>query len=245
MKGILFALLSLPLPVLADGGLPTQPYIYVQGTAELQKPADMATLRFDLVARAADQVKANQQVQANAAKIFALLNGKKIAENDVVAQDLKSEPEFEENQNNSRSSGKIIGYKVDRSFEVKIRDVAVYPKLVDELIAIGGVEFSGISVDLSNKKEVQDQVSDNALANARERAERTLKATGMKIESVFAISPVTFPEIEATIFGAQELAGARSARMVMAPGPAAPEYRLAPITVSQNIHVIYLISPAR
>jgi uncharacterized protein len=244
MKLFLFALLSLPLSVLADGGLPNQPYIYVQGTAEVEKPADLAMLRFDVVARAADRVKANQEAQANAAKVFALLNSKKIAENDVVAQDLKSEPEFEESQNSSRSSGKIIGYKVDRPFEVKIRDVAVYPKLVDELIAIGGVEFSGISVDLSNKKEVRDQVADKALANARERAERTLKATGMKIDSDFAISPVTFPEIEATIFGAQEF-GVRSARRVVAQETGAPEYRLAPVTISQSVHVIYLISPAK
>src|SRR5438132_1566960 len=55
MKLFLFVLLTLPLSVFADGGLPTQPYIYVQGTAEIQKPADMVTLRFEVVARAADE----------------------------------------------------------------------------------------------------------------------------------------------------------------------------------------------
>lgn len=49
MKLFLFAPLSLPLSVLAEGGLPNQPYIYVEGKAEIQKPADMVTLRFDLV----------------------------------------------------------------------------------------------------------------------------------------------------------------------------------------------------
>ncbi len=51
----------------------------------------MVTLRFELVARNADQAKANQEVQGKAAKILALLNEKKIIENDVIAADLKSD----------------------------------------------------------------------------------------------------------------------------------------------------------
>ena len=66
MKCFLFALLTLSISTVAfaDGGLPNQPYIYVEGKAEIEKPADMVTLRFDLVARYADQTKANQEVQA-------------------------------------------------------------------------------------------------------------------------------------------------------------------------------------
>ncbi len=94
MKLFLFALLSLPLSLLADGGLPNQPYIYVEGRAKIEKPADVVTLRFDLVARNADQAKANQEVQAKANNIFALLNDRKIAEADVVANDLKSEVQY-------------------------------------------------------------------------------------------------------------------------------------------------------
>lgn len=65
---IIFA--SLPLSLLAQGGLPSQPYIYVEGKAEIEKPADLVTLRFDVVTRNADQAKANQEVQGKAAKIL-------------------------------------------------------------------------------------------------------------------------------------------------------------------------------
>jgi hypothetical protein len=43
-----------------------QTYIYVEGKAEIEKPADMMTLRFDLVGRAPQQPKANEDVQAKA-----------------------------------------------------------------------------------------------------------------------------------------------------------------------------------
>lgn len=243
MKRFLFALLSLPISALADGGLPNQPYIYVMGSAEIEKPADMVTLRFNLVARAADQVKANQQVQANANKILTLLDGRKIAAQDVIAGDLSSEPEYQETES-SRTRGKLIDYKVTRPFVIKVRDVTTFPKLVDDFLATEGAEFSGIDAGLSNEKQLQDDVGEKALTNARERAEKTLKTMGAKIDSVFAVSPVAFPEIESDIFGtAGTVMGVRSSENLKAPN--SPQYRLAPVTVSQSVHVIYLISPAK
>jgi len=245
MKRFLFLpLLMLPIAAFAEGGLPDKPYIYVQGLAELEKFADIAKLRFDLVSRAADQVKANQQLQGNAAKVFGILNSEKIAEADVVAQDLKSEPEFEEGPN-GRTTRKILNYKVSRPFEVKIRDVTIYAKLLEELIPVGGIEFSETETDLSNRKDMEDQLRDKALANARDRAEKTLKGMAMKIDSVFLVSPVSPTAIENEIFGGIERLGVRSSEASYRRASNTPEYRLAPVKLSQSVHIIYLISPAK
>jgi uncharacterized protein len=243
MKRFLFVLLSLPLSALADGGLPNQPYIYVEGKAEIEKPADIAILTFDLVVRAADLPKANEQLQSQANKIFALLHDRKISENDVIAENLTSEPEFEQEETYPRRRGKLIDYRVTRTFKVRVRDLAAFPKLVNDLLAIGDVEFSQIDGGLSKQREIQEQIWDRALSNARERAEKTVKATGMKIDSVFAVSPVAFPEIQSRFFGLgiNEVATAEVERVI----EPALQYRLAPITCSQNVHVIYLISAAK
>lgn len=243
-KLVLLAFASLPLSVLAQGGLPDKPYIYVEGKAEIEKPADMVTLRFDLVARNADQAKANQEVQAKANKILALLTERKIAENDVVATNLKSEPQYATEKESGREQGKIVGYSVTRSFSVRVRDVTAFAKLVDELLAIGGTEFSGIDAGLTKEKEARDEIFEKALANAREQAEKTLKTMGMTIDSVFAVSPAPFPEIQSRMFGTTERVIARGSYS-SAVGLAPSEYRLAPVTISQSIHVIYLISPAK
>jgi len=110
---VLLAFASLPLSVFAQGGLPDKPYIYVEGKAEIEKPADMVTLRFEIVARNPDQAKANQEVQAKASKLLGLLNERKIAESDVIASEIKAEPEFEEDSS-GRKTGKLIGYNVTR-----------------------------------------------------------------------------------------------------------------------------------
>jgi uncharacterized protein YggE len=242
MKISLFVLLILPGILLADGGLPNQPYIYVEGKAEIEKLADMVTLRFDLVTRNTDQAKANQEVQAKASKVLALIDSKKIATNDVIAQDLRSEAEYQEDENSTRNRGKFIDYKVTRSFSVKVRDFTIFPKLVDELIAVGEVEFSGIDAGLSKEKEMQDEVWEKALINARERAEKTLKAISLKIDSVFAVSPVAFTEIQRGIFGS---GASRPYAEETGPAPDPTHYRLAPIMLSQSVHVIYLISTTK
>ena len=247
MKRFLFLpLLMLPIAVFAEGGLPDKPYIYVEGSAEIQKSADMVTFRFDVVGRASDQPKANQEVQTKANKVFELVKNAKIADNDLIAEDLRSEPEFEQEENYSRGRGKLIGYKVIRPFQIKVRDVAAFPKLADDLINIQGVEFSGIEGGLQKQKELENEIWEKALADARQRADKTLKAMNMKIDSVFAVSPVGFLEIENRIFGAENITylGVRAAKVGL-PASTGAQYQVAPIKVSQSVHVIYLISPAK
>lgn len=237
---VLLTFVSLPLSLFAQGGLPDKPYIYVEGRAEIEKPADLIGLTFDLVARNADQSKANQEVQAKANKIFALLNERKIAKNDVTAGSVKSEPEFEGDEYNHKK-GKLIGYKVTRAFEVKLRDLTVLPKLVDELMAMTGVEINDLTPALAEQKKLEDEICEKALVSAREQADKTAKSMEMKIDSVFAISPVPFPEIRNRLLRSER--GDSVTERVVVTGP--PEYRFGSLTVSQSVHVIYLISPTK
>jgi uncharacterized protein YggE len=231
--------LALPISVLAQGGLPDKPYIYVEGKAEIEKPADMVTLRFDVVARNPDQAKANQEVQTKASKILALLRDTKVAQEDIIAADLKSEPEFE-SDDSGRKKGKIIRYSVTRRFEVNVREVSAFPKLVDEFVGITGVEFTEITPGLTKAKKIEEEMWEAALVNARDQATKTAKAMEVTIDSVFAISRTSFPEIRAKMFGSDS---ERTNQRVVVTGER--EYLLGPMTVSQNVHVIYLISPAK
>jgi uncharacterized protein len=249
MNRFVFALSLLPILAFAEGGLPDKPYIYAEGRAEIQTSPDVVTLDLELVVRAPDQTKANQDLQIRANKMIALLKGKKIADNDIIAENLRSEPEFEQEETYPSRRGKLIGYKVSRPFAVKVRDIAIFPKLVDDLIAIGSVEFRGIAPGLAKEKAMENELWDKAVANARERAEKTLTTMNMKIDGVFAISPVPIPEISSTIFP-KERAGPERVIVTGSNIPTAEEgvpsqYRLAPITVTQIVHVIYLILPAK
>ena len=212
----------------------------------MEKAPDIVTLRFDVVARDPDQAKANQDVQVRANKVFAMLRDRKIADNDIIAESINSEAEFEENDKYPRQRGKLIGYKVTRSFTVKVRDVNGFPKLVDDLIGSANVEMSSPQTEFSKADEMNDQLWDKAVVKARQQADRMAKQTGMKIDSVFAISPTPIAEITSNMFPK----GENGMERVIVTGsniPTAEEgsrYLHAPISFGQTVHIIYLISPA-
>lgn len=249
MKIAFCTLALLPLSLLAQTGLPGQPYIYVQGKAEIEKPADMVTLRFNVIGRAPTERKANAEAQEKANKVFDLVKTGKITNDDVIAETVLSEPQFQSEENYQRR-GKIIGYTVTRPFQVKVRDVTTFPKLVDDLIALTAVEFSGIDGGLQKQSEMEQELWAKAVANAHDQAEKTLKSVSMQIDSVFAISPVPVLEITSTMFpkgqpGEAERVIVTNSLVPTAEEGRASQYRIAPITVTEIVHVIYLISPPK
>lgn len=243
MKILLLALLALPLVVLADG-LPTQPYIYVEGSAEIKKPADLVTLSFTLSFLDADQVEANRLVQKQAAEAFALVKSYKIADADVVAGSLSAQEEHEIlDQGYPVRRGKLLGYRVTREFEVVLRDLTRLPKLVNDIIALKPSSFAHIAEGLSTEKQVEDDAWDKAMANARERAEKTLKSTGAKVGKLFAVSPLPFPSITSNLLRGEDFR--MNPPQIPQMQTEATEYRLAPVSIAQTVHVIYLIEDAK
>lgn len=240
MKFLLLALAALTSFAFADG-LPTVPYLYVQGSAEVEKKADLVSLRFKLAETNKEVAVANKAVQAQAVKVFELLKATGIADEDVIASGVNSDAEYEDGQGYGRR-GKPLGYRVQREFVVKVHDVAKFPKLVNELFAMKVGIFEGINEGYSKAKEVKDETWELALKNARTEADKMAKAAGMKVDSVWAISPEDFLSIQYKILGMDRTIG-REVRENKTED--APEYRLAPVRFSQSVHVIYLISPVK
>jgi uncharacterized protein YggE len=225
-------------------GLPNHPFLYVEGKAEIEKAPELISIHFDISARNADQGKANQEVQAKAKKLFALLKEAKIEDRDVVAQDLHSEPEFERDEADQNKRGKLIGYVVTRSFKVTVRDLTKYGKLGDQIMALGGVKLSYISAEVSDRKKLGEELWPKAIANAREEAEKTLKPMGMKIDSVFAVSSIDFGEIRGEFLKGGERVVVTGMNIPTPPDQPS-EYRLEMIVIDSTAHVIYLISPVK
>ncbi len=248
MKRFLFSLLALPTLVFAQSGLPAQPFIYVEGKAEVSVPAEVVTLSFELSALARDQVEANKVVQAQAKEVLALLDRHKIPQKDVIASDLRSTPEYETGEAVGEGRGKLVGYRVTRPFKVKVTELKIFSGLVDELFALRVEQFTSIEEEVADPQALEGQAWDKAIAKARALADKTLKPAGMKADSIWAISPVAFPDISQKVFGDREnsMLPGNAAYMVADRAKVEPsQYRLARVTVTQRVHIIYLISPSK
>ena len=252
MKTFVFCALALvPLTAVPQSsevagltGLPNHPFLYVEGKAEIEKDPDFISLRFDISARNADEGKANQDVQAKAKKVFALLKEAKVEDRDVVAQEVQSDAEFERDEADQKKRGKLIGYVVTRSFSLNLRDLTKYGKLGDQIMALGDVRLGYISGEVSDREKLGEELWPKAIANAREQAEKTLKPTGMNIDSVFAVSSIDFGEIKGEFLkGGNRVVV--TGMNIPTPPDQPSEYRLEKITIESTAHVIYLISSVK
>jgi len=252
---LLLTFLFLAGVLLGADGLPNQPYLYVQGEAEVSQPADLVLLRFRLSALQPEQAEANKRVQAQANQVFALLKATGVPESDIVASDLFSDTEYDRaggpiipgldtEGDSGQRPPKLLGYRVSRPFEVKVRDLKTFPKLVTDLLELKVERFDRISEGLSTEKKLSDEVWQKAVDDARRRADLLAKAAGMKVDGVYAISPSTIPAISREMLDEENsrsypLSGAAPA------GVDAAKYVLRPVKVTQTIHILYLISPAK
>ncbi len=242
MKFIFLAALCLPLVCFANG-LPSQPFIFVEGKGQIEKPAGFVDVYFRVTVRAADQGKANEQVQAKAAKIAALLKTYKVDDSDCTFGELAAEPAFEEGGTYS-SKGKKVGFDVTRMFDVDFRDLQHLGGFLDDLLNLGDVEVTTMSPGIKGGKEVLEELWQSAVKDAHDHAEKIAGLMGMKIDSVYAISTVPFPEIEGRLLPNSGATITTGSNIPTAATKTGPEYRLAPVKFEESVNVIYLISPA-
>ena len=96
-----------------------------------------------------------------------------------------------------------------------------------------------------------DKLFTAALRDAREKAEKIAGELNAKVASVFAVSPIAFGGIKDILFGHEEIDlpnGAALDKFVVTGSPLTDKgdrYSFEPLNLSQRLHVIFLIEPAR
>lgn len=245
MKTFLALFIALTPFVLADA-LPNVPYLFVQGSAEVERKADSVWLKFALSVTDADVTKANGAVQKQASKVFALLKAAEIPDEDVIASDILSDNEYDQ-AGGYGVRGKFLGYRVQREFAVKVRALAKFPKMINDLFALNVRYFKGVTEEYSKAKKAEQETQEMAMESARAEADKSARIAGMKVDSVWAISSETFPQIQNRMLGYNIFGTPLSAAGTDPENKAevAPEYRIPSIKFNRTVYVIYLISPVK
>jgi uncharacterized protein YggE len=243
MKKLLLPFLLFATPLAWASGLPTTPYVYVQGFAEEKIAPDTLTIGFSVNVTDQDQGRAKAAVSEKSAAVFKLLGQLAIQDEAVAAHEISV------NENYEFSSGKrtFNGYTVARSFSVRLTDFAAYPKLVDGLIALRVDSMQGAQPSSSKAAEVSTRLKKAALAQARQQAEDLAAGMNARITGVFAASPIPFGEIPQAIFG-----GSRSGPQPMvrtmamrAEKSADDKYVFEKLTLAERLHVIFLVETGK
>lgn len=241
MKIVLAIALMLSSLCCLASPLPDFPFVAVTGQSSKQVAPDSVTVTFSITTFHQTAEVANAQLSQASTKVLAVLKANGVSDEQVTAYELeKSEKRKRDDYYNELE---ILGYDLNRRFEVRLSSLKQYPALLAQLYAAEYVHNLNSVFDTSERDAVETALISAAAAQARKKAEQMAEGLGVKIHSVFAFNDsgsfssffATFGVTDSTLVNA-EMSASRtgSAQQVLV-----PQF----IEISKTVNVIYKITP--
>jgi uncharacterized protein YggE len=174
----------LPL-VLAIGtalGTATPMTANAQTTASAPAVASDSTL---LSVSASAEASRVPDVASLSTKVVAAIKAAGIAERDIQTTGINIHPQYRYAENQPPT---ITGYQASNTVNIKVRDVAKVGEVLDALVASGANQVNGPSFEIDQPEAVYDEARQEALKQARARAEMYARSLGMKVRRIVSIS---------------------------------------------------------
>jgi uncharacterized protein YggE len=135
-------------------------------------------------------------------RVLLALKGTGIEEKDYQTLRLSLQPQT----SLSKSGGppNITGYRATNRVSIRLRDVTKVANVIDTLVAAGANDIGGISFMVSQASKLLDEAREQAIADARRKAEIYARAAGVTLGAPIAISeggapaPIAFRRMAAS-----------------------------------------------
>jgi uncharacterized protein YggE len=181
---IMAAGMLLAAPARAQTALPAM--ISVTGEATISVPPDLAQVEGGVTSEAKTAREASEANNAAMGKVLLALKGAGIDEKDFQTSRLSLQPQSAPN----RSSGPpvIVGYRASNRVTIRLRDVTKVASVIDTLVGAGANDIGGINFMVAQASKLLDEAREQAVADARRKAEIYAKAAGVTLGAPISIS---------------------------------------------------------
>jgi uncharacterized protein len=183
------------LRYIGSGITPTNT-IVVSGEGEAYAVPDLGEFTFSVMSQKATVKAAQDEVTAKANAITDYLESVGVDEKDIKTVDYSVYPRYEYNQAVCPADSRVcppgnqtlVGYEVRQTTQIKVRDTS---KAGDLLAAVGGkgaTEVSGLQFTVDDPTAVQNEARDEAIADAKEKADKLADQLGVRVVRVVAFN---------------------------------------------------------
>jgi len=172
----------LAAPALAQTAPP--PAISVSGEATISVPPDMAEIEGGFTSVAKTAREASDANNAAMGKLLLALKAANIDEKDIQTSRLSLQPQNAPNQ----ATPAIVGYRASNHVTIRLHDVTKAAGVIDMLVGAGANDIGGINFMVSGASKLLDQAREQALADARRKAEIYAKAAGVTLGPPLSIA---------------------------------------------------------
>ena len=198
---MLTASLALPLPALAQEAMP--PMITVTGTGTVEAVPDIATLSIGVTTQGETAAEALSANSAALDAVMARLTAAGIEARDMQTSNLSLNPNWTGYDSSSVSGPTIAGYVATNMLTIRVRALDGLGAVLDAAVADGANTLNGLTFGLADPEPVLNAARQEAVADARARAELLATAAGVKLGRVLSISEGSAPMDPVPMFRAE------------------------------------------
>src|SRR5476649_2211122 len=176
LVAVAFAGGLLAAPALAQVTPPAM--ISVTGEASMSAPPDLAQIEGGVTTEAKTAREASETNNAAMGKVLLALKGAGIDEKDFQTSRLQLQPQYPPNRSGPST---IVGYRASNRVTIRLREVAKVAGVIDTLVTAGANDIGGINFTVSNASKLLDEAREQALADARRKAEIYARSAGVAL----------------------------------------------------------------
>jgi len=159
--------------------------ITVSGEATVSVPPDLALVEGGVTSEAKTAREASDSNNAAMGKVLQALKGAGIETKDLQTARLSLQPQSAPNRSGPSA---IVGYRASNRVTIRVRDVTKVAGVIDTLVAAGANDIGGINFMVSQASKLLDEAREQAVADARRKAEIYAKAAGVTLGAPLSIS---------------------------------------------------------
>ena len=184
---------ALALPLAAQASpLPAYPFVHVSADASRYTTPNIGAIDFLIAAADADPAQARMTVETRIAEVRALLQEQGIALEDLETRDVRREP-------GRNASAEATAQELRVSVHLIVRDLSKWRAVVAPLLDKPNLSDFATSFDIVEREQFEAELMQDALRDARRRAESIAKGARRKLGAVMAVTPGGVKNVGAAI----------------------------------------------
>jgi len=155
--------------------------IWVNGVGEVSAVPDIVELRLGIEAQATSVTQAQTEATDAMDEVMAALLASGVAEKDIQTQYFSIQRVTRWDSDTQQEV--VIGYRVTNMVTAKIRDVDEAGTVIDAVVEAGGdlIRIDSINFSIDDPSVYYDEVREEAVADAEEKAEKLAELAGVTL----------------------------------------------------------------
>jgi uncharacterized protein len=206
------------------------PAITVTGEATISVPPDQAQVEAGVTSDGKTAREASEANNVTMGKVLLALKAAGIDAKDIRTSRLSLQPQSAPNRSIPNA---IVGYRASNQVTVRLHDVTKVASTIDLLVGAGANDIGGINFTVSQASKLLDDAREQAVADARRKADIYAKAAGVTLGAPLSISEQGSP---GHVFRGKMMAAAPMATTPVAQGEE---------TLSVTVSVSWAIKPGQ